>query len=124
MFGQFTPFAAWFGRVDGFVVPPFDGFVVPGAVDEPGAGLAAETAATPPPTRSKTESAAVMAARLRPEPFDSGATGSAGVSGAGAACASGACWTGPSGVKGAGKSCHSKVISFWSCGLFRSVDRS
>src|SRR5436189_3225499 len=59
MFGQFTDDPLWVppGARDGAVV-------VPGAVD--GAGLAAETAATPPPTRSSAEMAPVRRTRRRP----------------------------------------------------------
>jgi hypothetical protein len=49
------------GMVD---APPSDGVV--GLVDAEGAGLAAETAATPPPTRSRPATSAVMAVRRRP----------------------------------------------------------
>ncbi len=61
MFGQLTP--EWVRGVPvppvpGVVVPPFDGAVVLGA-DE-GDGLAAETAATPPPTRRRPEIAAAI----------------------------------------------------------------
>ena len=49
--------------VRGAPVPP-DGAVVLGADD--GAGLAAETTATPPPTRSSAETAAVRTARRTP----------------------------------------------------------
>jgi hypothetical protein len=63
MFGQFAvePPVCFGGVVD---VPPFDGAVVLGA-DE-GSGLAAETAAAAPPTRSSAEMPAVMTARRRP----------------------------------------------------------
>ena len=73
MFGQFAvePPVCFGGVVD---VPPFDGAVVLGADD--GSGLAAETAATPPPTRSKPEMTAVMTARRMPPVR--GATGSVG----------------------------------------------
>lgn len=85
MFGQFTPLAPvpWFGRVDGVVVPGFDGTVVLGADDAPGAGLAAETTATAPPTRSSAESAAVRTVRLTPGLVVCGAAGSGGAIGAG-----------------------------------------
>jgi hypothetical protein len=45
-------------------VPPLDGAVAPGAVD--GAGLAAETMATPPPTRRRPEIIAATTARRTP----------------------------------------------------------
>ena len=79
MFGQLAllPPAGWFGRVDGVVVP---GVVVLGADEAPGSGLAAETTAAAPPTRSSAESAAVSTVRLSPEPFVCGAAGSGGAS--------------------------------------------
>jgi hypothetical protein len=62
-------------RGAGEVPEPPDGAVVLGADD--GSGLAAETAAAAPPTRSSAESAAVMTARRIPlEPFEVGAAGS------------------------------------------------
>jgi hypothetical protein len=104
MFGQLTvlPPAGWFGRVDGIVVVP--GVVVLGADEAPGSGLAAETTAAAPPTRSSAESAAVSTARLSPEPFVCGAAGSGGARGAG--------WTGVRGAGSAGWSCHSNVTSW------------
>jgi hypothetical protein len=104
MFGQFAllPPAGWFGRVDGVVVVP--GFVVLGADEAPGSGLAAETTAAAPPTRSSADSAAVSTVRLSPEPFVCGAAGSGGARGAG--------WTGVRGAGSAGWSCHSNVTSY------------
>jgi hypothetical protein len=64
MFGQFTLDPEC---VRGVPAPP-EGAVVLGA-DE-GAGLAAETAATPPPTSSNPETTAVRTARRRPAGFD------------------------------------------------------
>jgi hypothetical protein len=63
MFGQSAvePPVCFGGVVD---VPPFDGAVVLGADD--GSGLAAETAAAAPPTRSSAEMPAVMTARRMP----------------------------------------------------------
>ena len=63
MFGQFTvePPVCFGGVVD---VPPLDGVVVLGAAE--GSGLAAETAAAAPPTRSSAEMAAVMTVRRMP----------------------------------------------------------
>jgi hypothetical protein len=69
MFGQFTLDPVC---VRGVPVPP-EGGVVLGADD--GAGLAAETAATPPPTRSSPETIAVRTARRRPFGFDPGVAG-------------------------------------------------
>jgi hypothetical protein len=104
MFGQLAllPPAGWFGRVDGVVVVP--GVVVLGADEAPGSGLAAETTAAAPPTRSSAESAAVSTVRLSPEPFVCGAAGSGGAIGAG--------WTGVRGAGSAGWSCHSNVTSW------------
>lgn len=81
MFGQFA--LSWFGRVDGVVVPPPDGAVTLGAAE--GSGLAAETTATAPPTRSIAETAAVRTVRLRPRvrPVVRGADGSAEAEGPG-----------------------------------------
>ena len=62
-------------RGAGEVPEPPDGAVVLGAED--GSGLAAETAAAAPPTRSSAESAAVMTVRRMPlEPVVVGAAGS------------------------------------------------
>src|SRR5437899_10258609 len=88
MFGQFADDPLW-------VPPPGvpDGAVVLGAVD--GAGLAAETAATPPPTRSSAEMAPVRTIRRKPIDRDSTAGVSAGVDvagGAGARCAGTSGW--------------------------------
>ena len=72
MFGQFAVEPEC-----GIPVPP-DGAVVLGADD--GAGLAADTAATPPPTSSRAETAAVRTVRRRPPGLVSvvvGATGGA-----------------------------------------------
>jgi hypothetical protein len=96
------PPAGWFGRVDGVVVVP--GVVVLGADEAPGSGLAAETTAAAPPTRSSAESAAVSTVRLSPEPFVCDAAGSGGAIGAG--------WTGVRGAGSAGWSCHSNVTSW------------
>jgi len=71
MFGQFAVEPVCFGGV--VDVPPLDGVVVLGA-DE-GSGLAAETAAAAPPTRSRPEITAVITARRTPPVR--GATGSA-----------------------------------------------
>jgi hypothetical protein len=72
MFGQFTLEPVC---VLGVPVPP-EGVVVLGADD--GAGLAAETAATPPPTRSSPETTAVRTARRRPLGLVSTVAGSTG----------------------------------------------
>jgi len=111
MFGQFAelPPAACWGRVDGVVV-------VPGADDADGDGLAAETTAAAPPTRSSADSDAVKTARLRPGPPRSGAVGST----AGAGC-------GPAGTSGAGRfegSCHSKRDLLGSWFMDRWIDGS
>jgi hypothetical protein len=75
MFGQLTLEPVWvLGVVED---PPLDGAVVPGDVD--GAGLAAETAATPPPTRSRPEITAVMSARRMPLVFTTGSVSGGGV---------------------------------------------
>ena len=76
-----------------------------GADEAPGSGLAAETTAAAPPTRSSAESAAVSTVRLSPEPFVCGAAGSGGAIGAG--------WTGVRGAGSAGWSCHSNVTSWF-----------
>jgi hypothetical protein len=87
MFGQFADDPWW-------VPPPGvpDGAVVPGAVD--GAGLAAETAATPPPTRSSAEMAPVRTTRRKPVDRDSTAVVSAGggVTGGAGECAGTSGW--------------------------------
>jgi hypothetical protein len=87
MFGQFAVDPLW-------VPPPGvpDGAVVPGAVD--GAGLAAETAATPPPTRSSAEMAPVRTTRRKPVERGSTAEVSAGGGAAGGAgvCAGTSGW--------------------------------
>jgi len=72
MFGQFAvdPPACSGGVVDD---PPLDGAVVLGAAD--GSGLAADTAAAAPPTRSRAEMPAVITARRIP-PVRCGSTGS------------------------------------------------
>jgi hypothetical protein len=77
MFGQFADDPLW--------VPPGvpDGAVVLGAVD--GAGLAAETAATPPPTSSSAEIAPVRTIRRRPVDLGSPAEVSTGGAVAGGA---------------------------------------
>jgi hypothetical protein len=71
MFGQ-SPFIPPVcpGWVEGAVVPPFVSgvVVVLGAGDAEGSGLAAETTATAPPTRSMADSAAVRTMRLTPGP--------------------------------------------------------
>jgi hypothetical protein len=67
MFGQFAVDPPWGAPL---------GAVVPGAVD--GAGLAAETAATPPPTRSSAEMAPVRTTRRRPFGLGSTVAGTAG----------------------------------------------
>jgi hypothetical protein len=83
MFGQFT-----LEPVCGVPVPP-DGAVVLGADD--GAGLAAETAATPPPTSSRAETAAVRTVRRRPLGRASDVAGATGGA-AGGACAGTSGW--------------------------------
>ena len=87
MFGQSAvePEPCWRGAARRSPEPP-DGAVVLGAAD--GSGLAAETAAAAPPTRSSADSAAVMTVRRMPEPLEVGAAGSiAGVgTSAGAWC--------------------------------------
>jgi hypothetical protein len=105
MFGQSAvlPPAPWLGRVEGVVVPSVDGSVVVlGADEAPGSGLAAETTAAAPPTRSNAESAAVSTVRLRPGPVVRVAAGSGGEMGAG--------WSGVRGAGDAGWSCHSMLI--------------
>ncbi len=74
MFGQLALEPVW---VRGVVVPPLDGAVVLGADD--GAGLAADTAATPPPTRSRPETAAVRMARRQPLRVATGSASTGGV---------------------------------------------
>ena len=74
MFGQLALDPVW---VLGIVEVPPDGAVVPGDVD--GAGLAAETAATPPPTRSRPEITAVMTARRMPLVVATGSASAGGV---------------------------------------------
>jgi hypothetical protein len=88
MFGQFADDPLWGPAPPG--VP--DGAVVPGAVD--GAGLAAETAATPPPTRSSAEMAPVRTTRRRPVDRGStaGVTAGAGVAGGAGECAGTSGW--------------------------------
>lgn len=89
-FGQsaLVPPAGRSGVVDG-AVPSTDGSVTLGQVEVLGSGLAAETTATAPPTRSSAETAAASTARWTPVPFALDArvaslvTGSAGVAQAG-----------------------------------------
>ena len=76
MFGQFADEPVW---SRGVVVPPLDGLVVVlGAGEADGSGLAAETTATPPPTRSDAASAAVSTVRRTPFGFVSTGVVSAG----------------------------------------------
>jgi len=73
MFGQFAPL--WFGRVDGAVDPPLEPPLVVGAGELDGSGLAAETTAAAPPTRSSPDSSAVATMRLMPGPAELVSTG-------------------------------------------------
>jgi len=119
MFGQ-SPFIppVWFGRVEGAVVPPLVSgvVVVLGAGDAEGSGLAADTTATAPPTRSMADSAAVSTMRLMPGPDVDSTTWSAPATGAGAATSTG---RGTSGCAvGMGSSRRSMTDS-----LLRKMDR-
>ncbi|MFL5651826.1 MAG: hypothetical protein ACJ77V_07135 [Chloroflexota bacterium] len=72
---------------------PSDGAVVLGAVV--GSGLAADTTAAAPPTRSSADSAAVMTARRGPEPVDEVGLDDAGsIAASGTATGTGAGTTG------------------------------
>jgi len=78
--------------VPGPLEPP-DGAVVLGAVD--GSGLAADTTAAAPPTRSSADNAAVITARRMPELLDTVALGVVGsVAATGTATGTGAGTTG------------------------------
>lgn len=108
MFGQFAPFIApWLGRPDGAVPEPLEPPPVDGACDADGSGLAAETTAAAPPTRSRPDSIAVATTRLRLKPDAWGAPESPGDGSARGII--GAAGGGVRGAGIAGSSCHSNV---------------
>jgi hypothetical protein len=123
MFGQFALFVPlWQGRVDGAAVePPLEPPLVVGAGELDGSGLAAETTAAAPPTRSNPDSIAVATIRLRPGPVERVSTGSGVAGPAGSVIdAFGVIGATGGGVRGAGNagwSCHSTIDLLGSCAL-------
>lgn len=79
MFGQFALLPVCFGRVDGVVEPPVDGWLVAlGVFVADGSGLAAATTATPPTVSRPAARASVAIVRRMPNPRTAGSAGTTG----------------------------------------------